>query len=199
VGLLGVKTPLQSNHPKECHGIMKKIILLLVITAHASLLARESPYAGLEVRDIKALSKQEISQYLAGDGMGLALPAELNGYPGPRHVLELAEELELSAERQQAVQEVHHRMHAEAVRLGRLIIEGEGVLDDLFASQSVSTEKLKTALEKLGRLQTDLRFAHLEAHLRVKHLLTEEQLLKYAVLRGYAHGGPDRSHHQDHG
>ena len=32
----------------------------------------------------------------AGRGMGLALAAELNGYPGPAHVLELADKLDLA-------------------------------------------------------------------------------------------------------
>ena len=40
--------------------------------------------------DIKSLSQDDQSALLAGRGMGLARPAELNGYPGPAHVLELA-------------------------------------------------------------------------------------------------------------
>jgi hypothetical protein len=41
------------------------------------------PYAGLEARAIKALSEQQIADLEAGRGMGMALAAELNGYPGP--------------------------------------------------------------------------------------------------------------------
>jgi hypothetical protein len=41
----------------------------------------QSPYVGQEFREIKALSPQEISDYLSGKGMGLAKAAELNGYP----------------------------------------------------------------------------------------------------------------------
>ena len=36
--------------------------------------------------------------------MGLALAGELNGYPGPKHVLELAAELDLSEDQRRAVQ-----------------------------------------------------------------------------------------------
>src|SRR5262249_12751906 len=55
-----------------------------------------SPYAGMEHRALKALSEQQIVDLKAGRGMGLALAAELNGYPGPAHVLELADALHLS-------------------------------------------------------------------------------------------------------
>ena len=55
----------------------------------------QSPYAGQESRESKALSPQEVPDLLAGKGMGLAQAAELNGYPGPMHVLELAAQLQL--------------------------------------------------------------------------------------------------------
>jgi hypothetical protein len=55
-----------------------------------------SPYAGMERRAVKALSEQQTADLKARRGMGLSLPAELNGYPGPAHVLELAEALRLS-------------------------------------------------------------------------------------------------------
>src|SRR5438876_506210 len=56
------------------------------------------PYAGQQSREIKALSPEEIGQYLSGAGMGYAKPAELNGYPGPMHVLENADGLALTPE-----------------------------------------------------------------------------------------------------
>jgi len=52
-----------------------------------------SPYVGQEQREIKSLSPDEVKDYLAGKGMGLAKAAELNHYPGPAHVLELASQL----------------------------------------------------------------------------------------------------------
>src|SRR6266849_3579115 len=48
----------------------------------------QQPYAGLQTRPIKAISEQQIADLKAGRGMSLALAAELNGYPGPKHVLE---------------------------------------------------------------------------------------------------------------
>ena len=65
-----------------------------VIFPLASLAA--SPYAGEQSRSIKSLSQQDVADYMAGKGMGCAKAAELNGYPGPAHVLELADQLALT-------------------------------------------------------------------------------------------------------
>ena len=75
------------------------VSLTLVTSVHA-----QTPYAGMQTRPIKALSDQQIADLKAGRGMGLALAAELNGYPGPLHVLELADKLDLSAEQRSSVQ-----------------------------------------------------------------------------------------------
>ena len=50
---------------------------------------------------MKSLSDQQLSDLRAGRGMGMALPAELNGYPGPVHVLELADALGLTPEQRE--------------------------------------------------------------------------------------------------
>jgi hypothetical protein len=50
----------------------------------------------MEQRAVKGLSAQQIADLRAGKGMGLALSAELNGYPEPMHVLEHAEALKLT-------------------------------------------------------------------------------------------------------
>ena len=64
---------------------MTKIVFILVMTAVSSVAFGQGhhPYAGLEQRAVKALSEQQIADLRAGRGMGLALPAELNGYPRP--------------------------------------------------------------------------------------------------------------------
>ncbi len=150
------------------------------------LAAEQSPYAGLEDREIASLSPEQIEQYRAGEGMSLALPAELNDYPGPKHVLELGSDLELSAEQARAVQAAYDAMHAEAVRLGGLIVERERRLDSLFAGGAATPEVLRASLEELGRLQAELRFVHLAAHLETRGILTPAQIGRYAELRGYA-------------
>lgn len=70
-----------------------------------------SPYRGEEVRNIKALSEQEIEAYLSGQGMGYAKAAELNSYPGPKHVLELARELGLSPAQEEQTLTIHAAHH----------------------------------------------------------------------------------------
>src|SRR5690242_3488719 len=69
--------------------------------------AAGSAYAGMQAREIKALSDQQLAELRAGRGMGMALPAELNGYPGPVHVLELADALGLTPEQRERVRALH--------------------------------------------------------------------------------------------
>jgi len=148
--------------------------------------AQQPPYAGLEARSIKALSADEIAAYLAGEGMGLALAAELNGFPGPRHVLDLADSLQLSDTQRAAVQETFDAMCVEAKRLGAAIVESERRLDDAFAEGAVDARSLETVLGRIGALQAELRFTHLAAHLAVRDVLSPDQIDRYRRLRGYA-------------
>ena len=81
-----------------------KIWLVVASLIFATSVSAQIPYAGMQTRPIKALSDQQIADLRAGRGMGLALAAELNGYPGPSHVLELADRLELSTDQRARVQ-----------------------------------------------------------------------------------------------
>src|SRR3712207_9323090 len=83
----------------------------------------------MEAREIKALSPQEVADLRAGRGMGLALPAELNRYPGPMHVLELADPLDLSPEQRRRMEGLVEAMRAEARPLGEAVIAAEGARD----------------------------------------------------------------------
>jgi hypothetical protein len=85
----------------------------------------QSPYVGQGFREIKALSPQEISDYLSGKGMGLAKAAEVNGYPGPAHVLELATQLHLSADQKVKTEALFKRMQDRAIPLGKELVEEE--------------------------------------------------------------------------
>jgi Spy/CpxP family protein refolding chaperone len=170
--------------------------LAIVLLLSAGMAHSQSPYAGQEARDIKALSRSEVDSLLAGSGMGFAKAAELNGYPGPRHVLDLADELELTDDQRAATQALFDAMHEEAARLGAALVAGERVLDALFAEGTIDDEKLAAALARIGELRTALRRTHLEAHLRQKEVLSASQVHRYMRLRGY-HGQHDAGHH-DH-
>lgn len=159
-----------------------------------------SPYAGQEHQEIKALSKAEIEALRKGRGMGLAKAAELNHYPGPMHVLELADSLQLSEAQRTSTQRIYDRMHAEAVRLGPLIIAQEQVLDRLFAHQQVAGSKLQEVIREIARLQGELRLVHLQAHVDMQAVLAPEQLATDDALRGYsAHSHPPGPATPQHG
>ena len=157
-----------------------------------------APYAGQQSRQIKSLSDEEVQAYLSGRGMGLAKPAELNGYPGPMHVLELAAQLELSGAQRAQTQKTFEEMRVEAVRIGRAVVEKEAELNRLFAEGTVSPANLRLQVGEIARLQGELRVVHLRAHLEMRRLLSPHQVKKYDELRGY--GGKDSGHqHRQHG
>jgi Spy/CpxP family protein refolding chaperone len=156
----------------------------------------QSPYVGQEYREIKALSPQEISDYLSGRGMGLAKAAELNGYPGPAHVLELATELNLTADQKIKTEALFRSMQARAIDLGKELVEEERSLDRLFASHSVTPEALGNSLARIGKLQGQVRQTHLDAHLKLTALLSPEQIKQYNRLRGYEPTQGNENHEQ---
>jgi Spy/CpxP family protein refolding chaperone len=136
----------------------------------------------------------EIDNYLAGSGMGYAKAAELNHYPGPKHVLELASELDLDEQQLARTQEIFLAMQKQAVELGRQLVDHESELDRLFASGEISTYQLEDRLAEIGALQAKIRFVHLATHLEQKDVLSEKQVMQYDRLRGYANGHSAHKH-----
>ncbi|UPK35329.1 Spy/CpxP family protein refolding chaperone [Bradyrhizobium sp. 186] len=160
--------------------------------AQVSAAPAASPYAGMERRDVKALSEQQINHLRAGRGMGLSLPAELNGHPGPAHVLELADALRLSGDQRAKAKEFLEAMKAETISVGEQIIAEETALDRLFAEKHATRAGVDAAAFRIASAQGELRAAHLHYHLAMSELLTPEQIMQYVALRGYGNGG----HHQ---
>jgi Spy/CpxP family protein refolding chaperone len=134
---------------------------------------------------VKALSEQQIADLKAGRGMGLALPAELNGYPGPSHVLENADALGLSAEQRDRTKGLFDAMKAEAVPAGERLIEQEAKLDRMFADREITPASLNAATEEIGMTQARLRQTHLKYHLAMMDVLSPAQVERYRELRGY--------------
>lgn len=148
--------------------------------------AGHSEHAGKEAREIRALSEQDVAALLGGEGAGYALAAELNRYPGPRHVLDLGDALSLTASQAEAITEIFAAMNARARVLGQRLVDAERELDRAFRERSITAEELKAATESLGRVEGELRYAHLEAHLKTTALLTPAQVERYDRERGYA-------------
>ena len=146
------------------------------------------PYAGMQGREVKALSPAEIADLRAGRGMGMALPAELNRYPGPMHVLELAEPLRLSPEQRRRMEALVEAMRAETRPLGEGVIAAEAALDRLFATARATPASVTEASGAAGAARGALRAAHLRYHLETREALTPEQVGRYEALRGYAAG-----------
>lgn len=160
--------------------------------------SEESPYVGLEQRAIKSLSADQIASLRQGEGMGFAMAAELNGYPGPKHVLEMGEEIGLTPLQREEAQLVFDRMRASAIELGEAIVAGEAELDRLFSSGTIDGRMLSEQVASIAALQGELRTVHLAAHLEIADLLTAQQVESYVRGRGY-HSGTTEKHSHEHG
>jgi hypothetical protein len=161
--------------------------LLLAVAALNATAA--SPYAGQEQADIKALSAAEQSALLDGQGQGFAKAAELNGYPGPKHVLELSEQLGLSETQREATQALFERMRVAARAFGAGLVAEERALDALYASRTATAALVNTRLARIEALRASLRGVHLNAHLEQASLMSRHQLAQYSRLRGYGASG----------
>ena len=130
-----------------------------------------------------ALSADQVKQLLDGEGMGLAKPAEMHQYPGPKHVLDLAKELKLTSDQQKDISAIREAMLATARPLGRSIVDAERGLDEAFKGGKVTEAELKQRLDAIARLHGELRLVHLRAHLLTKPLLSADQIKQYDALR----------------
>jgi hypothetical protein len=150
----------------------------------------KSKYIGQEKREIKSLSKEDVEELRVGAGWGLAKAAELNGLPGPKHILEMKEEIELTVEQEESVIALYRNMNKEAIKLGNELIEYEQELNNRFAERNIDEKILNKLLENISETYKSLRFTHLSAHLKTPTILTENQIKKYNKLRGYSSDDP---------
>ena len=129
--------------------------------------------------------------------MGYAKTAELNGYPGPMHVIELARPLGLSAEQRSASEQLMASHKAKARALGAQLLEAERALDAAFATQQIDAQRLEILTQRIGTVQATLRAEHLRTHIQQTALLKPEQIVSYQNLRGYnnAHSSAPHANH----
>jgi Spy/CpxP family protein refolding chaperone len=162
-------------------------------------LAADMPYAGQQTRPIKALSDDDIAALRNGEGVGMAKAAKLNRYPGPKHVLDLAAQLQLTAAQRRDVKAIFDRMSAAAKPLGDELVAQERALDQLFAKDDVTPKRVAAGTAAIAEVQGRLRAVHLSAHLETRPLLTADQIARYQELRGYASPQAPGEHHHHHG
>lgn len=144
-----------------------------------------NPYAAFKDRQIKALSPEQEADLRQGKGMGLALAAEMNGYPGPMHVLQLADQIGLSVDQRSRVDALFARMKTEAVAAGDQLIALERELDKEFAARTITAESLARLTKDIGISQGLVRSTHLRYHLETVAILSPDQIAKYNTARGY--------------
>ncbi len=182
---------------------MRTMLCVALLTVSAICLADNVPeyrssYAGEESRRIKSLSEDDIRQLEQGRGWGLARAAELNGMPGPVHVLQMKQQISLTAVQEQKIRRLYNSMKADAVPLGKKLVQLEKQLDDAFADRSIDSHSLKSLLEDIARTRSRLRYVHLAAHLQTPAILSASQVTLYNSLRGYDHKDPCNQLPQGH-
>lgn len=169
-------------------------LLGVLSVAHAT----DSPYAGQEKRAIKALSEQEIDDYVSGRGMGTSKAAELNHYPGPRHVLDHKFQLGLTQDQVTQAQRLYEDMADDAARLGKQIVQKEADLEALYSAGKANRHNTRELVHELAMLQAEFRLVHLNAHLSMKQLLSPQQVAAYDQLRGYGSAPHRHGRHPHH-
>jgi len=167
------------------------LLLVLFICMPLSTLAQHShagqtPYAGMQNRAIKSLSDNDLNELRRGGGWGLALAAELNGMPGPAHLLELKDKIPLAADQVDKTHALLDEMRKAAIPTGERFIAAEKALEDAFASGKVDEASLRRLLVETESARSELRFIHLSQHYKTMQFLTPEQIKRYNILRGYA-------------
>lgn len=115
----------------------------------------------------------------------MALYAEINGYPGPKHALEMKDELGLTKEQIKKTESLINDINVSATVKGQDVIEAEEDLNRSFATEKITERTLRTKLEKIGKLRAELKFMHLQAHLKMKQILSPNQIARYKELRAH--------------
>lgn len=170
--------------------------LILLLLMNAGLVYADagstyrSKYVGQELREIKTLSKEDIDELKNGEGWGLAKAAELNGVPGPAHLLEMKSEIRLSEKQIEQISDIYEKMKTDAVGLGLKLIDLERELNKSFETGDIDEKRLKGFLTRISDIYGQLRYTHLLAHLKTSPILTADQVKLYNKLRGYSSGDP---------
>jgi hypothetical protein len=122
---------------------------------------------------------------------GDSFAAERNLYPAPETALQLADPLALTPAQRQDLRSLQQKTDSELNALSARIAVEERRLDFAFAQSNVSPGRIDSVTAQLGTLQGHLRAVRLRSHLAAHEILTPEQLLRYAKLRGYQPAPPD--------
>ena len=144
-----------------------------------------TPYSGFDKRQVASFSDAEVAAMLDGRGMGFALSAEINGYPGPAHILELADQLGLTTVQREVIRQRFEFMQVRAREAATRYVAAEKALDQAFRENVMDLVAIKRLTVEADNMRSETRFAHLQAHVEARRILAKDQLERYATLRGY--------------
>ncbi len=188
----------QNSAPVKSLAPPVTVAFLILALAGGCSNANRSPYAGQESQTVKSLSDTEIKNLPLGAGVGYAKLAELNGFPGPKHVLELADELDLSKKQRALTKNLFEDMQRRARTLGAELVDTEKALDRMFNADGVDSTAALIAMKRAAELEAQIRWTHVSAHLVQNDILSPEQRLAYVRLRGYDEN-PKQDGNRQHG
>ena len=126
--------------------------------------------------------EEEQASIARGEGFGMAMPADMAGYPGPRHVLDMQKELGLTAGQKAGVEKILEAMHEKAMARGKELFDAQARLEQMFRDGRPEAD-LREQSFRVDSIHAELRWIHLSAHLAAQKLLTPEQIAKYTRLR----------------
>jgi Spy/CpxP family protein refolding chaperone len=127
---------------------------------------------------------EEIDRVVAqGLGAGMAFAADQNGYPGPRHVLELKDLLRLTPEQEARITALETAMFADARPKSARLLDAEARLRRLFADGVADEARVRAAVADVERLRTEVRLVHLLTHLQTRAVLSDAQRGAYHEAR----------------
>jgi len=150
-----------------------------------------TPEGGAHHELVQAYEKAFAENVAAGRGFGMAFAADQNGYPGPLHVLELKDRLNLTADQEARVRSLLAAMFAESTPRGARLLESEARLRGLFAGGRADEASVRAAVAEVERARADVRLVHLGFHLKTRDVLTDDQRRVYHEAR-WGEGGSMR-------
>ena len=165
-----------------CTSVLLLMFSFVVANANHT---HSSKYKGQESRLIKSLSQEDIVELKKGGGWGLAKAAELNGFPGPSHLLEMKNKINLTSTQEAKIKVIFKQMKKDAIVLGKKLILLEHQLNDSFSHKSITDKKLERYVQDIMDVRSKLRLVHLSTHLQTPNILTQKQIDLYNGLRGY--------------
>lgn len=119
---------------------------------------------------------------LKGEGAGQFVAAEQTKYPTPEKVLAFKEQLGLTKLQIKKIEELMQNLPVSAQVKGQEIVEAEEDLNQAFAAGTINDKTLRAKVEKIGKLRSELRFGYLQVCLKVKQILSSNQIERYKEL-----------------